>query len=155
MADKGEARGGCSPQIIAAIITAAGAVLVAIISLSGRDAPTPQPQPQPILPGPAPAPAPAAQILNIAGTWRADDGEELQIGQSGDTLDLQVAIQTVNGTVVALGGGRIAGQDVAWTITSNAIPAPMNCTGRVSADAARLVGSCMVAGQNFGFAYSR
>lgn len=67
---EGDDKRGCSPQVMAAMITAAGAITVAVITVQNKAPPTPVPTPtvtpdptatpEPFIPTPTPTPSPTA-----------------------------------------------------------------------------------------------
>ena len=94
---------------------------------------------------------------NVAGVWTAQDGEQLEIAQSGTQLTLNGGTMTQAGAVIWQGYGRINDRDIKWTaqvaVNSNQVEA--ECAGRLTTGGNSLQGTCDLMGQKIPFIYSR
>jgi hypothetical protein len=99
----------------------------------------------------------APVVANIAGVWRAQDGEEMEIGQMGRRLTFSTMTMTEAGPIAAQGVGKIDDRLVSWDmqlwVQGNQVEA--DCSGRLTTSGRSLQGTCDLMGQKVPFIYNR
>lgn len=182
MADEDtEVKAGSSKAGHIAIATALiGAITTISVAYINKGDSTPAPPPEPIVAsssggeggepsssgGDAPVQTSSGSIepqplmetnSNIGGTWRAADGEELQIVQRGASLILSTAAITEAGPTMLEGAGNVKGRDLSWTMQLSAQGGMIesDCAGKVTKSGRTIQGTCEILGQQLPFLYNR
>lgn len=153
--------------IATALIGAATTISVAYINKGTTAAevkpnpPTPGPRSDP-QPAPEPEPQPAPQPLmqtarQVGGVWTAQDGEQMEVSQSGSRLTLSGGTMTEAGALVWQGYGNINDRNIKWTaqVSANGNQVEAECGGRLTTSGNSIQGMCDMMGQKIPFEYSR
>lgn len=99
----------------------------------------------------------APAIANVAGLWRAQDGEELEIGQAGSRLTFSTATMSAGVPISGQGVGRIEDRNISWAmqLNANGNQVEADCKGRLTSSGRSLQGTCEMMGEKIPFIYAR
>lgn len=99
----------------------------------------------------------APVVANVAGVWRAQDGEELEIGQSGTRLTFATVTMSGAGPISAQGVGRIDDRNLSWSMQLyvQGQQVETDCNGRLTTSGRSLQGACELMGQKVPFIYTK